>query len=108
MQKESVEMAQHRDEKLNDVREYLIRKTLPIREQRYAIWVKNLAEKCFLENNLVWYKSERIGRRDKPLLVVPEHLRERIIQAAHLTREAGHGGIHRTTERFNSPTGGQR
>jgi hypothetical protein len=30
--------------------------------------------------------------------VVPEHLRERIIQAAHLTREAGHGGIQRTTE----------
>jgi hypothetical protein len=31
--------------------------------------------------------------------VVPEHLRERIMQAAHLTREAGHGGIHCTTER---------
>jgi transposase InsO family protein len=97
---ELVEMAQHRDEKLNDVREYLISKTLPTREQRYAIWVKNLAEKCFLENDLVWYKSERIGRRDIALLVVPEHLRERIIQAAHLAREAGHGGIHRTTERI--------
>jgi hypothetical protein len=34
---ESVEMAQHKDEKLNDVREYLISKTLPTREQRYAI-----------------------------------------------------------------------
>jgi hypothetical protein len=32
-------------------------------------------------------------------LAVPEHLRERIILAAHLTREAGHRGIHRTTER---------
>jgi hypothetical protein len=57
---ESVEMAQHRDDKLNDVREYLISKTLSTREQRYAIWVKNLAEKCFLENDLVWYKSERL------------------------------------------------
>jgi hypothetical protein len=46
----------------------------------------------------VWYKSERLGRRDKALLVVPEHLRERIIQAARLTREAGHGGIQHTTE----------
>jgi hypothetical protein len=53
---ESVEMAQHRDEKLNNVREYLISTSLPTREQRYAIWVKNLAEKCFLENDLVWYK----------------------------------------------------
>jgi hypothetical protein len=44
---ESVEMVQHRDEKLNDVRGYLISKTLPTREQRYAIWVKNLVEKCF-------------------------------------------------------------
>jgi hypothetical protein len=96
---ELVEMAQHRDEKLNDVREYLISKTLPTREPRYRIWVKNQAKKCFLENNLVWYKLERIGRRDRALLVVPEHLRERIIQAAHLTREAGHRGIHRTTER---------
>jgi hypothetical protein len=96
---ESVEMAQHRDETLNNVREYLISKTLPTREARNTMWVKNLAEKCFLENILVWYKSERIGRRDKALLVVPEHLRERIIQAAHLTREAGHGGIHRATER---------
>jgi hypothetical protein len=34
---ESVEMAQHKDEKLNDVSEYLISKTLPTREQRYAI-----------------------------------------------------------------------
>jgi hypothetical protein len=34
---ESVEMAQHSDEKLNDVREYLISKTLMSREQRYAI-----------------------------------------------------------------------
>jgi hypothetical protein len=97
---ELVEMAQHRDEKLKNVREYLISKTLLTGEQRYAIWVKNLAEKCFLENDLVWYKSERIGRRDKALLMVPEHLRERIIQAAHLTREAGHRGIHRTTERI--------
>jgi hypothetical protein len=39
---ESVEMAHHRDEKLNDVREYLISKTLLTREQRYAIWAKNL------------------------------------------------------------------
>jgi hypothetical protein len=53
---ESVEMAQHRDEKLNNVREYLISTSLPTGEQRYAIWVKNLAEKCFLENDLVWYK----------------------------------------------------
>jgi hypothetical protein len=34
--------------------------------------VKNLAEKSFLENVLVWYKSERLGRRDKALLVDPE------------------------------------
>jgi hypothetical protein len=54
---------------------------------------------CFLENNLVWYKSERLQRRGKALLVVPEHFRERIIQAAHLTREVGHRGIQGTTER---------
>jgi hypothetical protein len=41
---ESVEMAQHRDEKLKNVRDHLICKTLPTREARYAMWVKNLAE----------------------------------------------------------------
>ena len=96
---ESVEQAQLRDAKVADIRRFLTTGVLPTGDRGHAMWVKNIAKSCFVEDGLVWHKSCRPGYRDKVLLYAPESVRNRIIQAAHLTREAGHGGTARTANR---------
>lgn len=95
---QSVAQAQREDQQVRMLRTYLKDKTLP-REKATAAWVMRMTKDCILEDELVWYVSRRPGRREKVLLFAPEKVRDRIMQAAHVTREAGHGGIQRTAER---------
>jgi hypothetical protein len=88
------------DQRIKDVREYLRTGLLPTHDKAYAMWVKRIADECFLEDNIVWKQVKRRGFRERAALYAPEVIREKLIQAAHLTREAGHGGNHRTMERI--------
>ena len=90
---------QEQDGRIRDVGEFLRSGTLPQHDKKYAMWVKRIAEDCFLEDDIVWRQIKRRGFREKPALYAPGSIRDKLIQAAHVTREAGHGGNHRTMER---------
>ena len=93
------EEAQRRDSKIQDVVKYIRSKVLPHKDTKHAQWVRRIAEKCFLRDKLVWYRYERPGYRSKDLLLAPQEVRHRIIEAAHAQLDAGHGGRERTTNR---------
>ena len=93
------EEAQRRDPKIQDVVKYIRSKILPKNNPKHAQWVRRIAEKCFLQDNLVWYKYDRPGYRTKDLLLAPQEVRHRIVEAAHAQLDAGHGGKDRTTNR---------
>ena len=97
-EEQSVEAAQRADERLREVVHFLQTRQLP-EDRVQAAWVKRIADVCFLDNGLLWYKSQRPGFRDRVLLVAPRHMSDIIIQAAHLTRESGHAGKEKTAER---------
>jgi transposase InsO family protein/ribonuclease HI len=91
---------QGEDPRIKDVREYLRSGLLPEHDKKYAMWVKRISEECFLEKDIVWKQVQRRGYRERAALYAPERIRDKIVQAAHVTREAGHGGNHRTMERI--------
>ena len=98
-EEQSVEVEQRLDERLQGVVNFLQTRQLPA-DKKQAAWTKRIADLCFMDNGLLWYKSQRPGFRDRVLLVAPRHMSDRIIQAAHLTREAGHAGKEKTAERI--------
>ncbi len=95
----SVMEAQDRDEKIRDIKTFLQEGKLPA-DRQYAMWVKRIAEECFLDKGSLWKSINKAGRRDKVALYAPEEVRKEIIRAAHTPREAGHGGKERTSERI--------
>ena len=91
--------AQERDPKIRDIRRFLESGEIP-RDKHYGMWVKRMAEECFIEDGAVWKTLNRAGRRERIALYAPDEWREEIIRAAHTPREAGHGGVQRTAERL--------
>jgi transposase InsO family protein len=91
---------QENDTKIRDVKEYLKSGKLPTLDKKYAMWIRRISDECFLENDIVWKQIKRRGFRERTTLYAPERIRDKLIQAAHVTREAGHGGNHRTMERI--------
>ena len=93
------EAAQLRDSKMQDIIKYIKTKSLPSNNGKHAQWVRRIADKCFLKNNLLWHRYERPGYRSRDLLFAPQEVRRRIVEAAHAQLDAGHGGKERTINR---------
>ena len=99
---EEIMTAQKQDTKLKLMHTYLTNSTLPA-DKKLASWVLRCSESCFLDKDgVVWYRSKRPGFRPKDLIIPPEKFQQELIRAAHSTREAGHGGETRTTNRLLS------
>ena len=97
----SAEEAQETDKTIQDLKKFIKTKKFPKGETAtYQQWVRRISEQCSITDGLLWYNYERKGFRAKPLLYAPEVLRSRIIEAAHATLEAGHGGNGRTCNRI--------
>jgi hypothetical protein len=90
---------QEKEPRIKDVKIFLKEKRLPTHDKRYAQWVRRIGEKCLIKDNVVWYTLIRRGHRTKDVVYAPEIIRDKIVQAAHLSLEAGHGGTTRTYER---------
>ena len=88
---------QRQDPQTNKVINFLKEGILP-EAKREAIWVRRFAENCFMEDDLIWYKLQT-KTRERPVLWAPPPVRTQILQAAHVTIEAGHGGPDRTADR---------
>jgi hypothetical protein len=55
-----------------------------------------------MEQDILYHKLERKGYRPRNIIYAPETLRQKVVQAAHLQIDAGHGGGARTTDRVLS------
>lgn len=89
------------DQRMNDIRTFLQHGTLPTNDATYAMKIQRFAANSFVEDNLLWYRSE--GRtREHYALWAPQEVQKNIIRAAHLNLEAGHGGVQRTVDRIKS------
>ena len=95
----SVIEAQRQDKSIDDIKSFIRTKRLPKGDAKYAQWVRRIAEKCEVHDDLVWHKRTRPGFREKHLLLAPKPHRHMIIQSAHCDISAGHGGVDRTANR---------
>ena len=88
---------QKADEEMWKVIRYLKMNTQQRSKQPQRI--KALAENCFLSENGFLQKKIQLSGRDREVAWPPRKLRQPIIDAAHYTLEAGHGGRDRTINR---------
>lgn len=95
---EEVQRLQREDQHIGRIIRFLDTGELPA-DKRDAMWVKRMADSCFLENNVLWYRIE--GKtRQRFALYAPPQIRDKLVEAAHVGPDAGHGGVDRTVERI--------
>ena len=61
---------------------------------------RNLAEGCFITSKGILMKKLELSGRTRQVNWPPKKIRQAIVDAAHFTLEAGHGGKDRTTNRI--------
>ena len=89
---------QSTDEAVQEIVAYLSTGQLPSREaDRRRVHLH--AQSCFLEDGILYYKFRSAGQPERPLLWAPALIQNQILDAAHCSRFAGHGGRFRTHER---------
>jgi hypothetical protein len=95
------EMDQSKDALMADIIRYMKTGDTPEKSQtQYRERVKRLAHNSFLdEENRLWY---RLTRKDRERIAfwTPRHMRKELMVAAHISIEAGHGGVARTVTRL--------
>lgn len=94
-----VQNEQQKDSLLKMLMEYLERKALPS-DSSAALEVTNLARKgYYLVNGVLYYEGPDMPERRR--LVVPRHLREKIIDENHDAIFAGHFSIKKTQRKIS-------
>ena len=64
--------------------------------------LKTLGSQILLQDDMIYLESTRKGIPQSAVWVVPAHLRQPIIRAAHTSQFAGHGGTFKTLTRINT------
>ena len=83
------------------MRDYILKDVLPSGSPGYKQRIKRVAEQCFLDKGLVWYRLQQANRRPVSLLLCPRgDLRDQVMDAAHNSPFAGHSGKQRTIDRI--------
>ena len=86
---------------IKTIKAFLLNRQLPVSpEQQQA--VKRLAMECFVEDELVWRRIKRAYEPSRVVLLLPQSLKEEVLQQAHGTLMSGHDGILKTKERILS------
>jgi hypothetical protein len=97
------EMDQSKDELMADIIRYMKTGNAPEKARtQYKDWIKRLAHNSFLdEDNRLWYRLP--GKtRERIAFWTPRHMRKELMVAAHMSIEAGHGGVVRMVARLQS------
>ena len=89
---------QNEDEQIQQVKEFL--KASEEEKLQAKQTIKNWAEGCELNDEGMLEKKIKINNRERLVLWAPRSARELIIETAHNSIEAGHGGNDRTTNRI--------
>ena len=92
--------AQDRDPFCRDLKEYLSTKVLPTHSDAYANRIIKIAANAHVTDGVIYYYHQRQDMRPVQAVLVPEELQQRVIEAAHNTWDAGHGGEDRTKQRI--------
>jgi hypothetical protein len=97
------EMDQSKDELMADIIRYMKTGNAPEKAQtQYKDRIKRLAHNSFLdEENSLWYRLPW-KTRERISFWTPRHMRKELMVAAHVSIEAGHGGVARTVARLQS------
>ena len=83
------------------IKAFLLNRQLPSNPEHQQA-IKRLAMECFVEDELVWRRIKRSYEPSRVVLLLPETLKEEVMQQAHGSLMAGHDGILKTKERILS------
>ena len=90
---------QRKDPFLMSIITYLHKEELP---KNYSSTFKTIAQNCFLENNILHYKREKVGSKKQHLVFIPKSLRTDVCEAYHNDPLSGHFGFGRTFQKIQS------
>jgi len=94
--REEMKLAQDQDDKMIAVKKFLRMDDSQRKLQDKQI--QNLGENCFETDDGILMKELEVNARRRTALWPPTKIRKNIIEAAHLSKDAGHGGKDRTVE----------
>jgi hypothetical protein len=83
------------------IKAFLLNRQLPSNPEQQNV-VKRLAMDCFIEDDLVWRRIKRSYEPSRVVLLLPQNLKDQVMQQAHGTLMAGHDGVLKTKERILS------
>ena len=83
------------------IKAFLLNRQLPANHPDPAS-IRRLAFDCFLEDGLVWRRIKRNYEPSRVVLLLPQSLKNEVMQQAHGTLMAGHDGTLKTKERILS------
>jgi len=96
--REEMKLAQDQDDKMIAVKKFLRMDDSQRKLQDKQI--QNLGENCFETDDGILMKELEVNARRRTALWPPTKIRKNIIEAAHLSKDAGHGGKDRTINRI--------
>jgi hypothetical protein len=90
------------DQQVLDIKKYLLdpMKNLDHIEPHLRATHRKCMDKCFIENDLLWYRHIDDHGNQKNLMFVPKPYRKQLICEAHGAPLTGHGGISKTNHRL--------
>ena len=94
--------AQTADSLCGGVREFLQFGCVPSASARTEQQVGKQAQCCFLADGLVWHILKRNKQRTRNVILAPEYMHRKILEAAHSSWLAGHTGVDKTLSRVQS------
>ena len=95
-----VEAQQRTDRLIRDIASSLRGESIKSPDDSYIRKIERIAANCTLQDGLIWHLQQRKGRRPQKQLVVPQPLHTLLLQVAHESWAAGHGGEAKTLDRL--------
>ena len=92
--------AQDADPFCSDVKTYIDTKVLPTHSDAYASKVIRIAKDAHVTDGVLYFYHQRENMRPVQAVLVPDALKQLIIEAAHNSWDGGHGGEDRTKGRI--------
>ena len=94
--------AQTADALCGGVREFLQFGCIPSASARQEQLLGKQAQTCFLADGLVWHILKRNKQRTRNVILAPDAMRNKILEAAHSSWVAGHTGVDKTLSRVQA------
>ena len=96
---QQLQQEQDRDPLIKALKGYLLNRELPA-DQKCQNVVRNFANDCFVENDIVWRRIKRQFEPSRVVIFLPQALVTDVLQEAHGHLLTGHDGVYKTKERI--------